>query len=303
MTLAVPAAPRAAIAPLDVAALCLIATVWGVNNVLAKYVLLYLPPFLSSSIRFGITAAVLFMFWRPAAGAFKPLSIAGLLTATHFGIQAVGLWLARDLAPMVIAMQLWIPATAIFGSIFLGERLGARRILGIVISFAGIVILAAAPSIIPQLLSFALVGLASVIYGGVSVFVRRSPPVHPLAYQAWIAIAAVVTLGPLSLITETNHAQQIAAAGWGPLAALTFSALVSSVVANALMFRLVQKYEVARTTPYMFATPIIAIALGAMFLGDTLTPQFLVGGAVTMAGVIVTALAERSFKRVTRPAE
>ncbi len=286
------------IAPADVAALCLIAAIWGVNNVLAKYVLLHLPPFLSSSIRFGMTAAVLVMFWRPAAGAFKPLSTVGLLTALHFGVQSVGLWMAHDLAPMVIAMQLWIPASTIFASLFLHERMGARRIVGVVISFAGIFVLAADASIIPQLLSFALVGLASVIYGGVSVFVRRSPPVHPLAYQAWIAIAAVATLGPLSLATEHDQAQTIAAAGWGPIAALAFSAFVSSVVANALMFGLVQKYEVARTTPYMFATPVIAIALGAWLLGDTITGQFLIGGAITLAGVAFTALAERPLSVV-----
>lgn len=284
------------IAPADAAALVLIAVIWAVNTVGTKYALDYLPPLLASSLRFGLTAAILFMFWRPAAGAFKPLSIVGLMTAAHFGIQAIGLSLARDLAPMVIAMQLWIPASTIFASLFLHERMGMRRIVGVMVAFAGIVVLAAAPSVIPQLFSFALVSIASIMYGAVSVYVRRSPPVHPLAYQAWIAIAALATLGPLSLFTEPNPADEIASAGWLPLTALAFGAVASSVIGNAMMFGLVQKYEVARTTPYMFITPVIAIALGAWLLGDTITTQFLIGGAITMAGVAITALAERPLR-------
>lgn len=165
-----------------------------------------------------------------------------------------------------------------------------------VVSFLGIVVLAADKSVIPQLFSFALVSIASIMYGGVSVYVRRSPAVHPLAYQAWIAIAALATLGPLSLVTEPNPVAEIAQAGWLPLAALAFGAVASSVVGNAMMFSLVQKYEVARTTPYMFVTPVIAVALGAWLLGDTITTQFLIGGAITMAGVAFTALAERPLR-------
>lgn len=285
------------IAPADAAALVLIAAIWGVNTVATKFALLHLPPLLASSLRFALTAAVLFMFWRPAPGALKPLAIVGLMTAAHFGVQAIGLWLAHDLAPMVIAMQLWIPASTVFASLVLHERMGARRMAGVAVSFLGIVVLAADAAIVPQLLSFGLVSLASIVYGGVSVYVRRSPAaVHPLAYQAWIAIAALATLGPLSLMVEPSPAAEIARVGWAPLAALAFGALASSVVGNAMMFRLVQKYEVARTTPYMFVTPIIAIVLGAWLLGDTITAQFLFGGAITLAGVAVTALAERPLR-------
>jgi len=288
------------IAPRDAAALVLIAVIWAVNTVLTKYALTHLPPFLASSIRFGLTAVVLVTFMRPQQSALPWLSVIGLLTALHFGIQSVGLWLARDLAPMVIAMQLWIPASAIMASVFLRERMGMRRIVGVAISFLGIVVLAADPSLTPQLFAFALVGIASILYGATSVVVRRGPAVHPLAYQAWIALAALVTFVPISAVSENDHTGLIAQAGWAPLAALAFAAIGSSVIANAMMFALVRKYEVARTTPYMFLTPVLAIAFGVMFLGDPLTVQFLIGGAITLAGVFVTALAER---QLSRPAE
>lgn len=65
------------------------------------------------------------------------------------------------------------------------------------------------------------------------------------------------------------------------------------------MFRLVQKYEVSRTTPYLLLTPVISFTLAALILGDRITPQILLGAALTIAGVILVAVAERRFKAVS----
>ena len=277
----------------DAFALALIATVWGVNTALTKYVLLHLSPLFSSCIRFALTAALLFMFWRPAPGTLRPLIVVGLLTSLHFGVQAVGLWLADDLSPMVVAMQLWIPAAAVLAAIFLHERSGLARMIGVGVSFGGTALLAGDGAVIPQLGAFVLVGVASTLYGAVSVYVRGAPALHPLAYQAWIAIAALATLGPLSIVTERNQMDAAAAAGWGPFAALAFAAVASSIVANALMFQLVRKYEVSRTTPYMFLSPVIAISLGIVFFDDPISPQLLIGAALTLLGVAIVTMAER----------
>ena len=43
--------------------------------------------------------------------------------------------------------------------------------------------------------------------------------------------------------------------------AIAFAGIVSSIGANAMMFRLVQRYEVSRTTPYLLATPVISFTL------------------------------------------
>lgn len=286
------------ITPRDAVLLLLIAAIWGVNIAATKYAFLYLPPLFASVLRFVMSAGLLLMFWKPAPGTLKPLALIGLLTAAHFGIQAIGVWQARDLSPMVIAMQLWIPASAVFASIFLGERIGAWRISGIAISLLGVTVLAADESMLSQLWPFTLVAIASCMYGGVSVMVRRGPVVHTLAYQAWIALCCIVTLAPISAVTEQGQIEAARAADWTVYAALAFGAVSSTIIANAIMFTLVKRYEVARTTPYMFITPVIAIWLGIVWLGDPVTPQLLAGCLVTMAGVALVALAERRAPRL-----
>ena len=60
------------------------------------------------------------------------------------------------------------------------------------------------------------------------------------------------------------------------------------------MFQLVQRYEVSRTTPYLFLSPVVGIALGAAVLGDRLTPEVLLGGALTLADIDELQLAVRA---------
>ncbi len=113
------------------------------------------------------------------------------------------------------------------------------------------------------------------------------------AMQAWIALASAPTLLLASLAFEPGHASAISEASWFAWACVAFGALVSSIVANAFMFQLLQKYEVSRTTPYMLLTPIVSFSLAALVLGDEITPRILTGAGLAMAGVALVAWAER----------
>ena len=64
-----------------------------------------------------------------------------------------------------------------------------------------------------------------------------------------------------SLLFETGQVDAAFNAHWIVWAALIFGGLISSIVANAFLFQLVQKYEVSRTTPYLLMTPVISFTL------------------------------------------
>ncbi len=266
------------------------------NNVAAMIAVRELPPLMVAGVRFAIVFGCLFWLIRPPPQGktrlfFMMLAVIGPL---HFGVQYVGLGLARDLAPMVVAMQLWAPASVACASVLLGERVGALRWSGVAIAFLGAAGMTFDPVVFAQWGALALVALASVFYGLGTVLVRRlGGASDPWAMQAWIALAVAPTLISGSLFFEGGHAQAIADASWLAWACVAFGALVSSIVANAFMFHLLQKYEVSRTTPYMLLTPIISFTLAALALGDAITPRILIGAGMAMAGVALVALAER----------
>ena len=287
-------ASRTAFAPADFAALIAVAVIWGLNNLFAKLAVDAMPPLLSCGLRFLVALVVLLPWLKiPRAGWAMLALVAALTGPVHQGIQYAGLAMATDLAPMVIAMQLWIPASVLFAALWLGERAGPWRQAGIGASFVGIAVMAADPVIFSQLGALGLVAFAAAIYAAAAVLVRKAPKVHPLTYQAWIAAFAAPTLFLASAAAETNQMDAIAATPPGIWAAIAFGGIGSSVVANAWMFQLVQRYEVSRTTPYLFLSPLIGVALGIGVLHDPVTVRFVLGGVLTLAGVAVVTLAER----------
>ncbi len=270
--------------------------IWGVNNVAAMIAVRELPPLMVAALRFLLVLACLFWMLKPPPRVqrtlfFIMLAVVGPL---HMGVQYLGLGLARELAPMVVAMQLWAPASVVFAALLLGERIGFMRGFGVAIAFAGAVGMNFDPSVFEQWGALVLVAAASLFYGLGTVLVRKlGAGLDPWAMQAWVAAACAPTLLLSSLVFDTGHAEKIAAAPWFAWACIFFGALVSSILANAFMFRLLQKYEVARTTPYMLLTPVISFSLAAWVLHDRITPQILFGAGMAMAGVALVAWSER----------
>jgi O-acetylserine/cysteine efflux transporter len=291
--------PSRAFAPLDFLQLISIAFIWGVNNILAKIAIDTLTPMLTLVFRFALVVPLL-IFWMkpPPRERWKPFALMLLFVGPlHFGIQYVALALADEIAPMVVAMQLWAPASVVFAAIVLKEHVSRLRWAGVAVAFFGVAAMTFDPAVFAQGWPLAMVVIAAAFYGLGTVLVRRiGGGVDAWSMQAWIAIATAPTMAVGSLLFERGQLEAIANAPLITWFAIAFGAIVSSIVANAFMFSLVQKYEVSRTTPYLLMTPVISFALAALVLGDTITPQILMGAAATMGGVALVALAERRFK-------
>ncbi|GAM99530.1 permease [alpha proteobacterium U9-1i] len=288
-----------AFAPLDFMQLLLIALIWGVNNVAAKVALEDMPPLFAVSMRFLLVFLVL--GWRirpvPLEKAWLFVAMLACVGPIHFGVQYIGLSLARDLAPMIVAMQLWAPASVLFAMLLLKERAGGLRVAGVATAFLGTAALAFDPIVFAQGGALFMVACAACSYGLGTVLVRlMGPSVDAWAMQAWLALASAPVLLFGSVLFEGDPVRNATEASWLSWACVGFGALLSGVLANALMFRLVQRYEVSRTTPYLLSTPVISFALAAFVLGDVITWRLILGAALTMSGVLLVALAERRFK-------
>jgi O-acetylserine/cysteine efflux transporter len=290
--------PSRAFEPLDLIQLLSIALIWGVNNILAKIAVDALPAMMTVAVRFVLVLAVLIWFIRPPPrGQWRLFALMlALIGPLHFGVQYTGLKLATDIAPMVVAMQLWAPASVVFAALLLKERVSPLRWAGVIVAFLGTASMNFDPAVLAQGWALALVALASICYGVGAVLVRRLAGTDVWSMQAWIALSIVPTMVSASLVLETGQVEAAINAHWFIWFALIFGGLVSSIVANAFLFQLVTKYEVSRTTPYLLMTPVISFALAAIVLHNEITPQILFGAALTIGGVLLVAIAERRFK-------
>jgi O-acetylserine/cysteine efflux transporter len=282
---------------LEIAALIAVVIIWGVNNAAAKVATEHLPPLLTGALRFAMAGLCLIPFLRPPFPDRKSLLVIVILGGPiHYGLIYLGFGVANDVSPASVAAQLWIPFTALFAFLLLGERLSRVALAGLALAFAGVAWMAADPHALEDWKAILLVAAASAAWGLTTVVARRTTSIPPMKIQALLAFTALPTLAGASVLWERDQVAAMTTATPLIWACVAWGGLVSSVVATSLLFWLVQRREAGRVTPYLLATPVVSMLIGALFLGDVLTGQILTGAALTIAGVGVVALAERGLR-------
>ncbi|WP_421731228.1 DMT family transporter [Brevundimonas sp.] len=293
----VPDKPHSPLSLIEIAAIIAVVVIWGVNNAGAKIATEVLPPLFVGAIRFGIAAACLVWMVRPPFPDLKSLLIIVILGGpVHYGLIYLAYSMAQDVSPVTVATQLWVPFTALFAFLILGERLSRVAVFGLVVAFAGVAWMTLDPHALQDWKAIIIGVIGSSAWAVITVIARRTTSIPPLKMQGMLACVALPTLALGSAVFERGQFEALSQTTPLIWVALLWAGLVSSVLATSLVFWLVQKREAGRVTPYLLATPVVSMAIGWLWMGDVLTPQILAGSALTIAGVAAVALAERGLR-------
>ena len=292
-----PDKPHSRLTSLEIGAIVAVLLIWGVNNAAAKIATESVPPLMVGAMRFLFAALCLAWFVRPPFPDLKSLAIIVVLGGPfHYGLIYLAFWLAHDVSPVSVATQMWIPLTALFAFLLLGEKISRMALGGLIVSFLGVAWMTLDPHAIQDWKAILVGVVASGCWAVVTVIARLTTSIPPLKMQGLLALVALPTLAFGSAMFEHDQFARLAAAPPLVWLCLAWAGVASSVFATSLMFWLVQRREAGRVTPYLLATPVVSIAIGWAFLGDILTPQILTGAAMTLGGVAVVAVAERGLR-------
>jgi drug/metabolite transporter (DMT)-like permease len=110
--------------------------------------------------------------------------------------------------------------------------------------------------------------------------------IHPVSLSAVpMAVAAVVMAG-MALLFERHRPIAWTYATVGSLAYLS---VVGSAMTFTLYYWLLRHVRASRVALIAYATPVVAVITGVLFLREPLTSRVLAGGALVIAGVAFTA--------------
>jgi O-acetylserine/cysteine efflux transporter len=271
-----------------------ITLIWGLNLVVSKIGVSEFPPILFTALRFLILGLVLIPFLRIHRGQMSAVAVAAVMIgALPFALNFVGLQRVDSVSSAAIASQLGVPFTTLLSVALLGEIVRWRRWTGILLSFAGVLIMGFDPQFVGRWHGLAFVVAAAFVSSLGVIAVKKLQGIRPLELQAWCGGISAPLLGIFSGLTEHPNPQSllhISAAAWG---ALAFTAFAASLVAHTGYFHLVQRYPVTSVAPLTTLSPVFSIAFGVLLLGDRLSPRIILGGICTLLGVLIITLRER----------
>lgn len=275
--------------PADLFLLVLCCVVWGVNLPLTRLLVGEIPPILAATLRFAGLALVLLPFLRPVPRQWGTVILVALsIGGLHFALLFLGLATAPASAVAIVG-QIGLPMVTVLSVIFLKEEVHAQRILGMTLAFIGVLVVLWKPGGL-TLSAGLLFVVASAFVGSVgSIVMKRMEPLPALQVQAWVGLVSIVPLLLLSAVTETGQLATIAAAPLWAWAILAFSVVVVSVFGHSAYYQLLKRHDVTLLAPLTLLTPVVAVATGVLALGEPVTWQLLVGGAITLLGVGLVA--------------
>lgn len=191
--------------------------------------------------------------------------------------------------------------TAALTGLLLGKRLTRQHALGLILGIVGAYLIIGAPSGSAggRGLLAGLVMLAATFFFSLgSVIYHRlfSEEVDALLVSALNMLTGGIILLGLSLIFETPRLPCSAAC----LLPLLYLVLVGSVVAHSANLYLIKEAGPLFASSWLYVSPVIATAAGALFLGERVRAASLAGAAATLLGVYLIARAESMGGRSAR---
>ncbi|MDH4134799.1 MAG: DMT family transporter, partial [Gammaproteobacteria bacterium] len=270
---------------------------WGFQQVLIKATLPELAPVFQAAVRFGGATVVLWLWcrWRGVAlwqvdGSLGAGLLAGLLFAAEFACVYTGLQFttASRLTLFLYTAPFWV--ALLVPLLVRTERLAALQWLGLLLAFCALVF-ALREGLMQQIAGQHWIGdvlalAAGLLWGLTTVTIRASVLARISAekllfYQ--VAVSAVV-LPVLSLVLGEAWVWDFTAFA---ATSLLLQTLVGAFASYLAWMWMLGRYPATQVSVFVFFTPLFAMLLGALWLGETITPSLLLALGLVAAGIVL----------------
>lgn len=265
--------------------------IWGVNFVAAKYGLMHFEPLFFVAMRFTLVAVLLLpVVGLPRRKLMQLIPLSMTMGVMHFSLIFTGMRYL-DAATSSIAVQLQVPFAAILAAFFFKETLGWRRLIGMGVAFAGVVLIAGEPRFAGNLWPLLSVIGAALVWATANVQVKAlGDEFDALQLNGYIAILAAPQLLIVSFLLEGNQWPQVLNASWVGWAALLFQAVIVAIFSYIIWYNMMRRYPVNQVMPFTLLLPMIGVLSGHLLLDEVITWQMLLGGLATLAGVAIVVI-------------
>ena len=275
----------------------LLAALWGASFLFMRLGTLEFGPLPTAGLRVAIASLALLPvmlsrgLWPQLRQHWKPVMICGLINSAipfalfSFALLSISTGLSSILnatVPLFGALVAWL---------WLGDKPGTSRTVGLVIGFIGVALLASGKASFKPDASGAVTAwgilaclLATISYAVAASFTRRYlSGLNSLMVATGSQIGAALGLALPTLLMWPVQAPSLKACG-----ALLALGILCTAVAYVLFFRLIEQLGPARAIIVTFTIPVFAVFYGVTLLGETVTTWMLFCGVIVLCG---TALA------------
>jgi|TARA_R110000868_G_scaffold244349_2_gene500588 drug/metabolite transporter (DMT)-like permease len=291
---------------LPIIALCCVCFFWGTTWIASKEGVRHMPPLQLAGIRQfigGVLYVSFFLYKKeawPKGKQWKTIIILSILNfALSNGLSTWGVkFISSGLGAILNAVfPLWI----VIITFFRGEKLARLAILGLIISFSGVCVIFydhMSDFLQPDfrfgiLLSF----IATISWAFGSLYTKKKAA----TFNPYFSLGLQMLLSSFILFAVTGatgtgvNIMSIPAISWWSIAYLV---IIGSVLTFIAYIYMLQKLPPEISSIYAYINPIVAVLLGSVIFGESLTMVIAIGGAITIFGLYMVNHSIRKTRRL-----
>ena len=284
--------------PRELALLLMLATLWGASFTFIKVGVETLPPLTLIAGRTSIAALILLAIlgYRRIALPRDPkvwrqflfqacLNSVFPFTLIAWAEQSIDAGLATILnstSPIFTFLLTWLIAGR--------QHATGHKLFGVVSGMIGICLIVgvgALSGLREQLIPELAIIAATICYAGAALFGRNFERLDPMLPAAGSMLAGAAVLIPASLLVDHPWTLEPSTRSIGALLGLS---IFSSALAFTIYFRLLRTLGPVGTTSQAYLRVPIGVAIGVLFLGESLAPTTWIGSIFVIAGVAAMTL-------------
>jgi drug/metabolite transporter (DMT)-like permease len=285
-----------------VAAFFAVYVFWGSTYLAIKYAIQTLPPFLMAGTRFAVAGSILFIWARLSKDYERPrwehwrtsIIVGTLLLLGGNGLVVYAEhYLPSSFAALLIATEpFWI---VLLSWAWLGHRRPSLKVvLGLAIGFTGVWLLVSGGSssetaeVSGKWIGIAAVLLASISWAAGSIYgLRGSTPKSPVLASGMQMIAGSASLLIVSAVKGELSTFQPVAVSLPSLLGVGYLIVFGSLIGYTAYAWLLKNSRPSMVATYAYVNPVIAVLLGWLIAGESMTGQMLMGAGVIVGSVVL----------------
>ncbi|HDV5710030.1 TPA: EamA family transporter [Legionella pneumophila] len=284
----------------------LVVFVWGINFIFVKLSLEEFSPLLLCAVRFLLASVPAVFFIKPPAVPFKIIAAYGLIMfALQFALLFIGLRVGMTPGVASLLMQVQVFFSMFFAIIFLGEQPQVGQIIGALIAFIGIGVVALHFDHNVSLMGFLCILAAAASWGIGNLITKKIHSVNLIAVIVWSSFVACLPMFILSLVFEgpTSFVTSYEHMTWKGILSVLYIVYISTWVGYGVWNWLISRYPVGMVVPFTLLVPVVGILSSVFILGEPFYLWKLVAGLLVISGLCINLLTTRLFVAKTQQPE
>jgi len=273
---------------------------WGSTYLGIKLALDGFPPFFMTGVRYSIAGALVMGFvalrgdFRTTRRQWLGTLVSGglMVTVGNGGVVWGEQYIGSGVAAIVNStLPFWI---VILSWVLLRERLSIWTGLGLGIGFVGLVVLVGPTTVRPaELFGVAAVLVAAFGWGLGTVLTKKlEVPDNAFLVSGLQMFGGGLVASAISLLTGDASHFNLARVRPGAAAAFVYLILVGAILGFGVYQWLVKHASLPLVSTYAYVSPVVAVVLGIVVIGEHLTAHAIGGGLIVIAGVAVIVTAQ-----------